>query len=496
LEGTEKDAHLETLASKVRLTVATHHEILTDAVVFIRKGSIYKTSSGKIQRHACRKAYLEGELEIIGQWESSAPKAVSSRTSAAATAGPPTTQASQIREWLFTQIAERMGLNPQDIDPKLPFQNFGLDSKEAVNLSGDLETLLDRRLSPTLLWQYPSIEALSNYLGQEQAPEDAAQRALVKRRIKPKVAFLFTGQGSQYPGMGLKLYERGGRFREVLEECDQFLTPLLGRSIKRLMLGFDSELALLHETAFTQPALFALEIALAEQFKAWGIEPDFVMGHSVGEYVAACVAGIFSKEEGLKLIAERGRLMQELPKVGAMLAARIGETQALERLAPYAEEVSIAAVNGPRSVVFSGKKEKIDALERNLAAAGIGVQALNVSHAFHSPLMDSILSPFEERAHSIPFKAPRIPVISNLTGRILESGEISAAYWRRHLRETVRFSDGIRSLADMGCEIFTELGPKPVLGCPLSTPAGRMKRVCSAPYPIFISTASLLIGRR
>src|SRR4030095_5939094 len=241
------------------------------------------------------------------------------------------------------------------------------------------------------------------------------------------------------------------------------------------------ESALIHETGFTQPALFALEIALAELMKSWGVHPDFVMGHSAAEYVAACVAGIFSREEGLQLIALRGRLMQELPKVGGMLAARMPEAKAMEIVAPYSDQISLAAINGPQSVVFSGKKEKIDALEKELLAQGIGVQALQVSHAFHSPLMDPILAPFEEKSRGISFKTPRVPVISNLSGRILEAGEISAAYFRRHLREAVRFEGGIRFLADRGCEIFLELGPKPVL-------TGMGKRCFDRAPGVWIST--------
>jgi len=991
LEGPEKDTHLEALAAKVRQSVSTNHEIQADAVVFIRKGSIYKTSSGKIQRHACRKAYLDGELETLGEWEAEKPESRGKKkftlVAVPLTGASPaaSVKVAQIREWLSNQIAERMGINPEEIDPKLPFQNFGLDSKEAVNLSGDLETLLDRRLSPTLLWQYPNIEALSEYLGsdapssQDEGKENSAQgseavavvgmacrfpgspdlesfwnllregrdgvvevppgrwnisayyhpdpatpgkmnirtggflgsidgfdanffgispreanrmdpqqrlllevawqalenaaivpdrlagsktgvfvgissteyshlqfsdpfrvdayagtgnahsvaanrisylldlrgpslaidtacssslvaihlasqslkrgechlamaggvnlllspeltlafsqarmmsskgrcatfdasadgyvrgegagvvilkrlsdalrdgdriwaivpgsavnqdgrtngltapnpsaqqavvrealhqagilpadldfveahgtgtplgdpieltalgevlkegrsdespclvgsvktnighlesaagvagfikaalalyhgqipphlhftkisehipfsslpvkipveltpwpasgsryagvssfgfggtnahiilsqapnvkgepraersqhllkltaksaeslqqsatqtlqflnenpdvslsalchtanagrsdfenravvlaenaeemktaltqflggvaspsvkTAVVKRRVKPKIGFLFTGQGSQYPGMGLKLYQAEPKFKKVLDECDDVLRPILGRSLLALMHGKDPDPSLIHETGFTQPALYALGVALAELMRSWGIQPDFVMGHSVGEYVAASVAGVFSREEGLKLIAERGRLMQELPKNGGMLAARMGEAQAAETVSAYADEVSLAAVNGPQSVVFSGKKERIDALERELSARGVGVQPLTVSHAFHSPLMDPILKPFEEKASQIHFKTPRIPVISNLTGRILESGEISPAYWRKHLREAVRFADGIRFLADRGSEIFLELGPKPVL---------------------------------
>ena len=201
----------------------------------------------------------------------------------------------------------------------------------------------------------------------------------------------------------------------------------------------------LDETAYAQPALFALEYALAELWRSWGIEPDVVLGHSVGEYVAACVAGVFSPEDALKLIAERGRLIQALPHNGAMAVVFANEARVAEAIAPFLDLVAIAGVNGPENTVISGARESVDTLLQHFASRGIHTRPLHVSHAFHSPLMEPILDAFEQVAKQVHFKAPRIPLISNLTGQVLEEGEIpDAPYWRRHLREAVRFAPGMR----------------------------------------------------
>ncbi len=182
----------------------------------------------------------------------------------------------------------------------------------------------------------------------------------------------------------------------------------------------------------------------------------------MGEYVAACVAGVFSPEDALKLIAERGHLMQALPSDGAMAAVFANEARVAEAIAPFLDRVSIAGINGPENTVISGAQESVHTLLQSFASRGIHTQLLNVSHAFHSPLMEPILDAFEQVASQVRFKAPRIPLISNLTGRALEEGEIPGAhYWRRHIREAVQFAAGIHTLSAMGYELFLELGPTP-----------------------------------
>ena len=296
-----------------------------------------------------------------------------------------------------------------------------------------------------------------------QAPASVLTGQMTSTR-QPRVAFLFTGQGAQFAGMGRKLYETQPMFGKALDKCERLLRPFLERPLLEVLFAQTSASELIHTTAYTQPALFALEYALAELWQSWGIKPMAVLGHSVGEYVAACVAGVFSLEEGLKLIAERGRLMGALPPGGKMAAIFAPQDQVQAALSPYQDRVSVAAYNGIQHIVISGEGQAVTLVVEAMSKLGIQARYLNVSHAFHSPLMDSILDEFEMSARGVAFSEPRIDFLSNVTGTFSTSGQVARpAYWREHIRKPVRFIDSIAALYEKGYRHFIEIGPNPVL---------------------------------
>lgn len=282
-----------------------------------------------------------------------------------------------------------------------------------------------------------------------------------------EMAFLFTGQGSQYVDMGRQLYETQMTFRQAIDRCDDILRAYLETPLLEILYPPENiespNRDLINQTAYTQPALFALEYALFQLWTSWGIVPNVVIGHSVGEYVAACVAGVFSLEDGLKLIAQRGRLMQALPAGGGMVSAIASEQQVRAVIDFQAPGVSIAAINGPESSVFSGKQKDVDAVAAALEDQGIKIKHLTVSHAFHSPLMEPMLDEFKQVAQDISFAPPQIKLISNVTGTVVTEEIATPEYWCRHILQPVQFAASVESLKQQGAEIFVEIGPKPIL---------------------------------
>jgi len=296
-------------------------------------------------------------------------------------------------------------------------------------------------------FEHRRIVAASSVADAAAALESGEAKRVMSRKSRnadPKLCFLFPGQGSQQPNMGRELYETEKVFRQEIDRCSKLLEPHLGLDFAQAALPSRSDHGRtadkVTQTILAQPAIFTIEYALAKLWMSWGVQPDFMIGHSVGEYVAACLAGVFSLEDGLRLIAARGRLMQALPH-GAMLSVRLSEADARKWLT---KDLSLAAVNGPTLCVISGPTEKVAELEKQLTAKDVVHRRLHTSHAFHSAMMDPILEPFTAEVKRVVLSAPKLQYVSSVTGEwITPEQATSPEYWAKHFREAVQFSRGV-----------------------------------------------------
>jgi len=287
--------------------------------------------------------------------------------------------------------------------------------------------------------------------------------AIEKASSKNKLAFLFTGQGSQYVGMGQELYQSQPVFKDSFDHCDKLFSNYIDKKLVDLLYADNASDEILKETLFTQPILFSIEYALAQMWLAWEAKPNYVLGHSIGEYVAATIAGVFSLEDAVKMVSARARLINELPEKGGMLAIMASEEEVLSLIKKY-DRLSIAAVNAKQSIVVSGATDQLLKMKDLCKEAGFKNKELSVSHAFHSTLLNSMTAKYKNEISDIEFQEPKIKFISNISGKLISKNEITNPdYWTNHLTAPVRFYDSLVSLDEEGCEIFLEIGAQKIL---------------------------------
>ncbi|ORT61438.1 type I polyketide synthase [Streptomyces sp. CB03238] len=438
LHADEPSPHIDWTAGDVRLVTA---------------GPVPWPETGRPRRAAVSSFGLSGTNAHVILEHAPAPEAPDSMRPPALTGAAPWILSARTEEALRAQAARLRAwadrnedAYPADVAMALATRRTSMPVRAAV-LGTDRADLLR------------GLDALS-------AGESAAHVVCARARRHGGLAVLFTGQGAQRARMGHELYGTYPVFAQALDEvCDTF-APHLERPLKSVLFARPdtADALLLDRTAYTQAATFALEVALYRLTESWGVRPTLLAGHSIGELTAAHIAGVWSLPDAAKVVAERGRLMDALPDGGTMVAVAAPEQWVRDLMASLGAEVSIAAVNGPSAVVVSGEEALVDKVAAACRAEGVRTRPLRTSHAFHSSLMEPMLEAFSAVLSSVTSHAPRLPVVSNVSGELLTADEArSPEYWITHVRDTVRFADGVRTLRARGATRFLEIGPDTAL---------------------------------